>query len=60
MAFYQKKSEPIPEVETKVWSCVNEDCSSWMREDFTFEEKPTCPKCQSEMVKETRVLPQIS
>lgn len=61
MAFYSKNTrEPVPEVETTVWSCTNDDCSGWMRDDYTFEKTPTCPMCQSEMKKETRTLPELS
>lgn len=60
MAFHGKNPrEPVPEVETTVWACTNEDCAGWMRDDFSFEEEPTCPMCHSEMQKETRVLPEI-
>ncbi|MGM7702515.1 cold-shock protein [Pseudalkalibacillus sp. Hm43] len=61
MAFFSKnQQEPIPEVETKVWSCTNQDCSGWMRDGLSFEAKPACPLCQSEMAMETRVLPELS
>lgn len=60
MAFQGKNSrEPVPEVETSVWSCTNDDCSGWMRDNFSFEDEPTCPICKSTMEKETRVLPEI-
>ncbi|QTN00461.1 cold-shock protein [Sediminibacillus dalangtanensis] len=59
MAYYNNKKEPAPEVETTIWSCTSEDCSGWMREDFSFEETPKCPLCQSTMEKETKTLPQI-
>ncbi|MGV3489484.1 MAG: cold-shock protein [Tuberibacillus sp.] len=57
MAFNRNNREPIPEAETTVWSCTSEDCTGWMRDAFSFEEEPKCPLCQSDMVKETRVLP---
>ncbi|SFE42920.1 cold-shock protein [Alteribacillus iranensis] len=59
MAYYNNKKEAPPEVETSIWSCTNEDCSGWMREDFTFEKQPDCPLCQSSMERETKTLPQI-
>lgn len=60
MAFNSRNSrEPVPEVETTVWSCTNDDCSGWMRDNYSFEETPKCPLCHSEMVKETRILPEI-
>lgn len=60
MAYNNKKKEPVEEVDTMVWSCVSDSCSGWMREDYSFETEPTCPLCQSEMTKETRVLPKLS
>lgn len=60
MAFQSRRSrEPIPEVETTVWSCANDECSGWMREDFSFEKEPVCPLCDSKMNKETRILPEL-
>jgi hypothetical protein len=60
MTFFAKRqAEPIPEIETKVWSCNSTDCSGWMRASYSFKETPTCPLCQSEMTEETRVLPVI-
>ncbi|MFB4164686.1 cold-shock protein [Alteribacillus sp. JSM 102045] len=60
MAYYNGRKEAPPEVETKVWSCTNDDCAGWMRENFTFESEPSCPLCQSEMIKDTKTLPQIN
>ncbi|MRH41929.1 cold-shock protein [Aquibacillus halophilus] len=59
MAYYNNKREPVPEVETVVWSCTSESCAGWMRESFSFEEEPKCPLCKSEMVKETRTIAKI-
>ncbi len=59
MSFSRGPKEPIPEIETNVWSCTNEECQIWMRESFSFVEEPTCPICQSEMTKETRKLPKL-
>ncbi|MFZ4450319.1 cold-shock protein [Salibacterium aidingense] len=59
MAYFNGKKEPPPQVETPVWSCTGENCAGWMRENFTFEETPSCPLCHAEMKKETRTLPQI-
>jgi len=57
MAFSRRSKEPVPEVETNVWSCTNEDCQGWMRESFSFAKEPECPLCKSEMEQEVRVLP---
>ncbi|WP_434006880.1 cold-shock protein [Paenibacillus konkukensis] len=51
--------EPIQEEQTPVWMCSNEGCSCWMRENFALEETPACPLCQSEMVKNTKMLPAL-
>lgn len=59
MAYFKGQKEPVPEVETNVWSCTSESCPGWMREAFTFEENPKCPLCESDMDKEIRVLPVI-
>lgn len=55
--YFAKKVEPIEEKETEVWTCSNESCSCWMRDNFSFENSPTCPLCQSQMSKGTRMLP---
>jgi hypothetical protein len=60
MAYFKGQKEPVPEVETSVWSCTSDSCQGWMREEFTFGENPECPLCHSEMEKEVRVLPVIS
>jgi len=59
MGFSRGPKEPVPEVDTDVWSCTNEDCQGWMRDSYSFEEIPKCPLCQSEMEKEVRVLPEL-
>ncbi|GIN56608.1 cold-shock protein [Lederbergia ruris] len=60
MAYRRGPKEPIPEKETVVWSCTNEECSCWMRDAFSNDEKTICPICKSVMEKEIRVLPVIS
>jgi predicted Zn-ribbon and HTH transcriptional regulator len=57
LAFNKNRREPVPEVETSIWACTNETCSGFMRDAYSFNEEPKCPLCQSEMVKETRLLP---
>lgn len=59
VGFSRGRREPLPEVETIVWSCTNDDCNGWMRDSFSFQEEPNCPLCESEMLKETRVLPKL-
>lgn len=55
--FSRRNSEPVPEENTEVWLCSNDECIGWMRDNFTFDEKPTCPLCQSSMIQGDKVLP---
>lgn len=57
MYFSKRGTEPLPQDETAVWTCSKEECSCWMRDDFSFEEQPACPICASSMVRDTRMLP---
>lgn len=59
MAFSRGRREPLPEVETKIWTCTNDDCQGWMRESFSFEKEPACPLCESEMKQDTKMLPKL-
>lgn len=59
MSFARGPKEPVPEVETNVWSCTSEECQGWMRESYSFEKIPKCPLCESEMEQEVRVLPEL-
>lgn len=59
--FYAKKAAlPIEEVQTTVWSCSNEQCDCWMRENFSFHNEPLCPICESHMIQGIRMLPVLS
>jgi len=59
VGFSRGRREPLPEVETVVWACTNEECNGWMRDSFSFAKEPSCPLCESEMTKETRTLPKL-
>lgn len=59
MSFSRGPKDPVPEVETKVWSCMNDDCQGWMRESFSFNNTPACPLCQSSMEQQVRMLPEL-
>ena len=59
MYFTKRAAEPVEEEETKIWTCTNELCSCWMRDNFSFDESPTCPICRSEMIKDMRMLPAL-
>ncbi|WP_274648643.1 cold-shock protein [Paenibacillus humicola] len=47
----KKPMEEIAEEMTAIWSCTNETCNGWMRDNFSFSSNPTCPQCQSPMEK---------
>jgi hypothetical protein len=55
----RKPFEELPEEMTAVWTCTDEGCNGWMRDNFTFDDQPTCPKCQSPMVSGMRSLPLV-
>lgn len=59
MSFSRNRKEPVKEVETNVWACTSEQCQGWMRESFSFSKTPDCPLCQSEMIEEVRMLPEL-
>jgi len=55
---FRRVEEPVPEAATEVWSCTNEACNGWMRDNFTLSDgDPICPLCHSAMIREERVLP---
>jgi ABC-type ATPase with predicted acetyltransferase domain len=47
----RKPQDDIPEEITAIWSCANEKCNGWMRDNFAFSIQPTCPQCRSVMMK---------
>lgn len=59
MSFSRNPREPVPEIDTEVWACTNEKCSSWMRKSYSFDDKPTCPICEATMDLEVRKLPEL-
>lgn len=59
MYFSKKNKEAVEEEETSVWTCSNESCSCWMRDNFSFKESPTCPICSSVMEKDVKTLPAL-
>ncbi|WP_438444587.1 cold-shock protein [Gorillibacterium sp. sgz5001074] len=48
--------ENVPEEITDIWSCSNENCNGWMRDNFAFRITPTCPQCHAIMSKSQRML----
>lgn len=59
MAFRRNRRERVKEVETKVWTCQNDDCDGWMRKAFSFSSLPICPLCDSDMAFELKMLPEL-
>lgn len=57
MYFRRKSLEDIPEENTTIWSCSDQDCTGWIRDNFAFEYTPTCWQCHSPMVSSTKMLP---
>ncbi|WP_256759354.1 cold-shock protein [Cohnella sp. WQ 127256] len=58
--YYRKKSlEEVPLEDTAIWSCPTEGCKGWIRDNFAFENQPTCHLCHTPMVSGTRMLPLI-
>jgi hypothetical protein len=55
----KKTFEELPEEITAIWSCTQEGCNGWMRDNFAFAIEPTCPKCQSKMASGTKSLPTL-
>ena len=55
---YKKaKQIEVPEDLTSIWSCTHEGCKGWMRDNFAFEQKPTCRLCSYPMESSTKILP---
>lgn len=60
MYFRKKSLEDIPEENTTIWSCENEGCVGWMRDNFAFASVPICSSCQAPMVSSLKMLPLLS
>lgn len=52
----KKPLEDIPEEITAIWSCTNDSCNGWMRDNFSFAAEPVCPQCNSSMAKSEKKL----
>ncbi|PAK47428.1 cold-shock protein [Paenibacillus sp. 7541] len=57
MYYSRKRLEDIPQEATAIWSCIQEDCNGWIRDNFAFAEVPTCHQCQSPMKRSMSELP---
>lgn len=58
--YRRNNTEEIAPEETKVWECTSDQCNGWVRENFTFSDKPSCPLCNSEMKASTKMLQAIN
>ncbi|MFF2092777.1 cold-shock protein [Paenibacillus sp. NPDC058174] len=56
----KKNVEDLPTELTVIWSCSNEACKGWMRDNFVFNMVPVCPQCQSPMVKNEKMLTAVT
>jgi hypothetical protein len=59
MNYRRKLLEELPQEDTAIWSCTNESCNGWMRDNFAFDYVPTCNQCTSLMVSSVKMLPLI-
>ncbi|NEW06713.1 hypothetical protein GK047_11875 [Paenibacillus sp. SYP-B3998] len=60
MYFRRKLIEDFPQVDTAIWSCMKEDCKGWIRDNFAFENVPTCHQCLSPMISSVKMLPLLA
>ncbi|WP_372339090.1 cold-inducible protein YdjO-related protein [Cohnella sp. WQ 127256] len=60
-SFYRSKqnAEAVNLIDTQIWICSNQSCKCWLRDEYSFSQKPICPMCQSSMINQTKALPQI-
>ncbi|GKU77870.1 cold-shock protein [Paenibacillus sp. L3-i20] len=57
---YYSRKRPMAELPnemTSIWSCTKADCNGWVRENYSFEDVPTCSQCLSPMVRTMKSLP---
>ena len=56
MGFGRKQNEDVIVEQVIVWECSSSDCNCWIRDNFKSTEEPTCPRCNSSMIKTEREL----
>jgi len=56
----KKPAEEVPYADTAIWSCTNDGCKGWMRDEYSFDEVPKCPQCQSPMERSVKSLPVLA
>ncbi|WP_374706001.1 cold-shock protein [Paenibacillus antibioticophila] len=57
---YYSRKRPmmdLPEEMTTIWSCTNDKCNGWVRDNFVFLIQPICSQCNSPMEKGEKMLP---
>ncbi|MCU6708742.1 cold-shock protein [Paenibacillus sp. J5C_2022] len=56
--YYSRKRlmDDLPEEKTAIWSCTNEKCNGWMRDNFVLSAQPICVQCNSLMEKGEKML----
>ncbi|MCZ8520938.1 MULTISPECIES: cold-shock protein [Paenibacillus] len=52
--------EDLPHTETKIWTCSQDGCKGWTRDNFTFEHAPVCHLCHSVMISSVKLLPLVA
>ena len=60
MYFRRKSVEDLPQENTAIWTCTQDECNGWIRDNFAFEFVPTCPLCHSPMVSGFKMLPLLA
>ncbi|MDQ8737082.1 cold-shock protein [Paenibacillus sp. LHD-38] len=56
MYFRRKSLEDHPQENTIIWTCQEESCTGWIRDDFAFDHIPACFQCHSPMVRSEKML----
>lgn len=56
----KKLLEEVPQELTAIWSCEDDNCNGWMRDNFSLSIVPVCSQCQSKMFKTERMLPVLA
>ncbi|WP_424768435.1 cold-shock protein [Paenibacillus sp. sgz302251] len=57
---YYSRKRPIADFPcemTAIWSCTKEGCNGWMRDNYSFNDVPTCSQCLSPMNRSMKELP---
>ena len=43
--YNRKPLEEIPQADAAIWECTSDTWKGWMRDNFAFDNVPTCPIC---------------